>query len=182
MSLNYSKYLERVSRWWSQKSSASAWWSHFYTRSYTRSFSKGRQPAPKRYKHSSLIIGDKFQEHWWKSGRKLSPKTVSWVGISLESSVPLHFYFSLSFTRQQTPNWIPGCCGCHECPSISREWPWCPLTLLLFQPGHGAGWSPHTLTLWGSSHMETPNINAAVPDLIHLQFHMSYLSSSSVLF
>lgn len=40
---------------------------------------------------------------------------------------------------------------------------------------------PHTLTLWGSSHVKTPNISAAVPDLIRLQLHVSYLSSSSVL-
>lgn len=31
-------------------------------------------------------LGDKFQEYWWKSGRKLSPKNVSWVGILLCSS------------------------------------------------------------------------------------------------
>lgn len=86
-----SKYLERVSRWWSQKSSAAAWWSHFYTRPYTRSSSKGQQPPPRRYRHSSVILRDKFQEHWWKSRRKWSAETLSWLLIFLETLLPFTF-------------------------------------------------------------------------------------------
>lgn len=90
------------------------------------------------------LLGTNFKEMEKNQRENCLPKL--FPGFLLESSVPLHFYF-LSFTRQQTPNWIPGCCGCHECPSISREWPWCRLTLLLFQPGHSTGWSPHTYPL-----------------------------------
>lgn len=115
---------------------------------------------------------------------ELSPKNVS-LGLNVAwklRSASLSLQPLLHW--EQKPNWIPGCCGCHKCPSIFT---WMTLTSDNAPPvsARTRRWmvpTPHTLALWGSSHMKTLNISAAVPDLIRLLLHMSYLSSSSVLF
>lgn len=128
-----------MSRWWCQKSSAAAWWSHSYTRPYTRSFSKVDHRLPKGISTVLWLLGTDFKNTDENLGENVSQNCFQNCFPKLCSS-SLLLQPLLHPTADAKLN--PGCCGCHECPSISREWPWCPLTRLLFQPGHGAGWSP----------------------------------------
>lgn len=89
----------------------------------------------------SKLLGTNFNND--KNLEEKLPKLLPGLELCSKALFLSTFTSASPFTRQQTPDWSLGCCGCHECPSISREWPWCPFTLLLFQPGH-SGWSPHT--------------------------------------